>query len=188
MSTGLLFGLPRNQLEAFDEAVEAARAEVAASAGDAQAKARLAQTLAGLIRSSIDIPRVLKELCDTTFGLMTARLIDNYHDVGGQLDEAFADAERILNSVQDLVDAFERVGGSVRNSEQLKAALRAACDQRNSILQHWPDFSANDVEEARAADKRGEMLELTEAFARVAGMDKEAWLRLVETRKSARAS
>jgi hypothetical protein len=188
MSTGILFGLPRNQLEAFNEAIEAARTEIASAAGDAQAKARLARTLAGLIRSSREIPRVLKELCDTTLDLMTARLIDNYNDVGAQLSESFADAERILNSVQDLVDVFERVGGAVPNSEELKAALRATNDQRSSILSSWPRFSQDDFDEVRAADKRGEMLELNETFARAAGMDQNAWLRLVEARKSARAS
>jgi hypothetical protein len=59
---------------------------------------------------------------------------------------------------------------------------------RERTWKEWPWFSEEDVKEAREAEAKGELLDADVAFAEVAGVDVQEWLRSVEARKAGGAS
>ena len=56
------------------------------------------------------------------------------------------------------------------------------------ILGRWPHFTDKDMADALSELEGGECLEPAEAFAQIAGVDKETWLQRVEERKRAKQS
>jgi hypothetical protein len=66
-------------------------------------------------------------------------------------------------------------------------ALRRVRDEltrfRGELEMSWPFFTRDAIEEAREAERRGELLDVEEAFAEMAGVDLATWRQRVEAHK-----
>jgi hypothetical protein len=181
-----VFQLPQDVLRAFEQAIEVARSDVEESRKDEERKAAVAGALGGVVRQCTVIPDILRRLWDSTFDLLKARLIDHDAETRQGLQDSFARGQHVLKSVADLVGAFEQIGGKVEGRASLERAVEEVRRLEADIFPHWPQFTEQDLEDARTAYERGECLPLDEAFAQIAGVDKETWLRRVEERKRVR--
>jgi hypothetical protein len=184
---GTAFRIASGQLQVFEEALAAAKNDLTECRNGERQKA-VAANLKGVLRSSLLIPPLLQQLCRSTIDLMVGRLIDDYAETGNRLREAFTRGLHILTGVQVLVQTYQEAGGSVEGAGALDRAIEDVRQLETSTFQHWPDFTGDDIAGARAAQARGECLPLDEAFAQIAGVDRETWLRRVEERKRARRS
>jgi hypothetical protein len=188
MSSGVLFGLPQGQLDVFEEAIKAAQADIEAARNSDQKKALVAKNLERFVQSSLEIPRMVRSYCNSTLDLIPAHLIDDYQETGDELRRSFAKAMNILESIEKLVQGLGTLGGTVSNIQALREAVEEVRRLQMQVLSHWPDFTEQDVAEALGEFERGECLEIDDAFAQIAGVDKATWLKLVEKRKRTQPS
>jgi hypothetical protein len=167
----------------MEEAIAATRTELAESEESEQHKAALAADLRGYLRLCRDIPNVLQNLWQTTLDLVAARLIDDYPKTAQDLRAAFAEGLHVLHGIADLLQSFERQGSAVPGAEALQRAIQDVQRLEERVFAQWPDFSEQQVAEALSEHERGESLDAAEAFAQIAGTDRQTWLRRVEERK-----
>lgn len=179
----VLFGLPRGQLEAFTKAIDTAMADIESVGNSGQKRDLLGKDLARFVQNSLEIPRLLRDYANSTLDLIPAHLIENYEQTGDDLREAFAKGITILEGIELLVHRFQNFGGTVVNSQTLTAALAETRLLESEIMAHWPTFSEEDVKSALGEFERGQCVEVDDAFAQIAGMDREAWLSKVAERK-----
>ena len=102
MAGSVLFRVSRDQLHAFDEAIEAAKSDIAEAWKSERHKATIAGNLRGLLRFSQGIPNVLRGLWQSTLDLIAARLIEDYEETGQELRRAFEKGLHILNGLDGL--------------------------------------------------------------------------------------
>jgi hypothetical protein len=114
---------------------------------------------------------------------MSAGLIENYEETGQELRRSFDKGWHILNELDGLVQSFEQVGGTIEGAETLATRIEQVQRLEASIFDRWPNFTEQDLADALAEHKKGNCLDVADAFAQIAGVDKEAWLRRVEERK-----
>jgi hypothetical protein len=183
IAASAIFRVSRGQLHAMEEAIATTRTELVESGESEQHKAAVAADLRGYLRLCRDIPNVLQNLWQTTLDLVAARLVDDYPKTAQDLRAAFAEGRQVLHGIADLLRSFEQQGSAVPGAETLHCALQDVQQLEERVFAQWPDFSEQQVAEALAEHERGESLEAAEAFARIAGTDRETWLRRVEERK-----
>ncbi len=88
-----------------------------------------------------------------------------------------------MQRLQLWIQDVEQTGHAVEGARELDAALEAVQNLKDQLFRHWPWFSDEDIALARLEEERGELLDLDDAFAAIAGVDKESWLRRVEGRE-----
>src|SRR5437899_1663672 len=188
MAASVLVRVSRNQLDAFDEAIESAKSDIAEAWKSERHKAIVAGNLRGLLRFSQEIPNVLRHHWQSTLDLIALRLIEDYEETGQELRKAFEKALHILSRLEGLVQSFEQAGGVVEGAEALATRIEDVRRMEAGILGRWPHFTDKDMADALSELEGGECLEPAEAFAQIAGVDKETWLQRVEERKRAKQS
>jgi hypothetical protein len=67
----------------------------------------------------------------------------------------------------------------VEGTDRLLEAARHFKELRARLAEEWPACSPEEEQEAMAQARRGEGLELDDAFAQIAGVDKATWLQRV---------
>jgi hypothetical protein len=72
-----------------------------------------------------------------------------------------------------MLSGLERLGDAAKDLEALKA----------EVAEKWPVRNRAELTEARAAIDRGEGLDLADAFAQIAGVDRDTWLARVQARQ-----
>jgi hypothetical protein len=182
------FRLTESQLHAFADAIETAKAEIEESRKSEKTRILFSKKLGRVIQSSLEIPRVLQRLWDSTLDLIAARLLEDYQETGQQLRASFVKALQVLKEVESLVHAFHQAGGSVKEEDALQGAIKDIRLLESSIFSHWPHFSEQDVADARVEDQQGQCWDPDEAFARIAGVDEETWIQRVQEHKHAHPS
>ncbi|MBI3407873.1 MAG: hypothetical protein HY040_05895 [Planctomycetes bacterium] len=180
MPTGILFGLPQGQLEAFEEALAVGKEEIELTAKDERKKARLANDVKGFLALCREIPRVLRRECDSVLDLMAAGGIEDYGATGLELRRSFAKAIEILNGVQELVQTYLSTGSSLAEANAHVEVIEGVKQQEYEFFAHWPDFRQEDIEGALSDFQHGDCLEIDEAFAQAKGISKDKWSVLVE--------
>jgi hypothetical protein len=188
MSIHFLAQLVRGQLSGLEQALEAVHNELEDSLKSNGDPAVGGRELQRIIRQCLPIPRILGDLWHSTFERIKTHLEEDYDETERRLRECFDPGLRILARVTELIETYERRGGSVEEAAELRSALGQTRRLEAQIFEHWPRFSNKDVAEARAALARGECLDLEDAFAQIAGVDRETWRRRVEERRQARNS
>jgi hypothetical protein len=98
-------------------------------------------------------------------------------------DEHTQTVETILDLARQQSNGAGQPSTTVAQLEQVITRLRALKTQQGEA---WLVANREEVEEALAAARRGESLELEDAFAEIAGVDRETWLRRVEEHKQRR--
>lgn len=94
---------------------------------------------------------------------------------------AFAEASDSMRSIQEAVRAWQqRTGRTVAGFDQIAGAMEEVRRLQEDIFRDW-DSLVEPMDEPP-----GDPMPVDEAFALIAGMDKETWLRHVEEYKQKR--
>ena len=188
MAASALFRISRQQLDPFDEAIREAEMEIAEGWKSDHTRATIAAKLRGLIRLSRAIPNVPRDLWQSTLDLMRVRGIEDYEETGRELRQAFEKGLHILHALEGLAHSFQQTGGVVEGAEELSGMIEEVRRVESRFLDNWPKFTDQDRTDALAEHERGECLDASEAFARIAGIDPADWLLRVEKRKQKKQS
>jgi hypothetical protein len=180
----VLLDLHRGQLRAFEQALKSNRREAAAlPSKSAREQAHSVRVMEGLVRTSFLVKDVIQRNWESTLDLMEVRAISDYQQTGQEVVGLIDEGLYILSEIRNQARAYVEAGHAVRRLNDLDAAIRHLETLKAEITANWPWLDANDLRAAREAEARGETLELDEAFAQIAGMSKEDWLRRVEEHK-----
>jgi hypothetical protein len=110
--------------------------------------------------------------------------VDDLRSMQAALDKVLAAYTFVTAFTLTHLQKAERLAPERLNA--VKDALSALGKVRHEMAEHWPVCSASEEEVARAQIAGGESLDLDEAFARIAGLSKDAYLRRVEAHKAGR--
>ena len=83
-----------------------------------------------------------------------------------------------------LAQRFQASGGILKNADMVKSVLAETKSCETEFFAHWPRFEPGDAEAALQAYKRGECIELDDAFAQIKGVSREVWLLQVAKHKA----
>src|SRR5256885_1311661 len=122
MSTNVLSRISKGQLRGFEEALEAAKADIEESWKSEDHRAAVARDLQFIIRQALQVPQALRDLWNSTFDQLFDHQVEDYYETGQELLGAFEPGLRVLARVVELVGAFERMGGRVEGAEGVRAA------------------------------------------------------------------
>ncbi len=116
-----------------------------------------------------ELPGHLRQAQNALWDKIKARQVFDFQRVG---EEFLAVVEESIALTRKLADRFQNgaLGAVLTELEQLQTEHQ----------ERWPWFSQKDVDEAREASARGETMELTDAFAQIAGVSREQFLEMVK--------
>ena len=125
----------------------------------------VAESLVGRMRA---LSTDLRQSCEKLWkDQVRERMVDQWQATG----EAFLEVlDALVAATEELAALGLPLQGVQSDIEQL----------RQEHKDRWPWFHKNDVEQALAESERGETLEVDEAFARIAGVSREEWVRRLE--------
>jgi hypothetical protein len=112
--------------------------------------------------------------------------IDDLYLAHVQLRTAFENAKVLIRGVQAWAAAMDNGQSSVLGGPELADTLRQVEKLEHDLFQHWTLPTEEDVQRALEEDARGETMDLTDAFASMRGMTREAWLQHVEEYRRSR--
>jgi hypothetical protein len=144
------------------------------------AAARLRETIDGCLL----FPQRVREACQGEWDRLT-RATDyaDFQESGVRLRRLFEDAVDYLEAILEAARIHEQDGYPSERIPQLERALASLRAMREEFEESWPWFGEADRDAARADQQRGDLLDVDDAFAGIAGVDRETWLRRVEERK-----
>jgi hypothetical protein len=90
---------------------------------------------------------------------------------------------QLAASVKTLACRAWQAAGSPAGADfayRLDGAIQAVAQAKQNVLERWPVGSDEEIAAARASAARGEGLDVDEAFAQIAGVDVETWLKRVQ--------
>jgi hypothetical protein len=159
---------------------------------EAQAKwAILARQLGESIRARADLPARVRTVWEqagvlSLLAAETCVMIDR-DKMGRSLEAEFDSELTLLYFLTGWVQAASAHGQTVDGAANLKAMIAELETMRSEALDNWPwTPTKRDWDEGIADFERGDSLPADEAFAEIAGTDKETWLRRVEEYKRRR--
>jgi hypothetical protein len=168
----ILSPFQRGKARALEEAAEAWKAE--------HASALMALDVEEMIRSCAGFPADWRRSWNALFDRFRPTQSEDMLTAVEQLRQHFDRVLQALAEVEHLSTTLRRSGYEVTNADDLTRTVAELCAVREQALRHWPEYpTATQLDEERAAVARGEVEALDEAFAKAAGMDKEAWLQRV---------
>lgn len=179
MSESLLLHVERARARATLEAIESWPAH-RASAQD--------------IRDREEVIDLLVELADEMVGLYQRereqavlernRSLAELRQDREWLDEIFHHIRAAISNVAEGIELFTtQTGHVVKGIDRLGNASDILDGLIVRLRDEWPVATQAEVEQALAAAARGEAVDLDEAFAQIAGADKDAWLQRVAEHK-----
>jgi len=113
----------------------------------------------------------------------TGLLYPSSKDPGKAADALFTRFSRAFQEIRTLALDFGARGYPVEGLEKLEETAVRVKELQAQHAQRWvsfPPITPEDLAEAR----KGESLEITDAFAEIAGLTREEWLRFVEEYKA----
>jgi hypothetical protein len=93
---------------------------------------------------------------------------------------------RLAQSIRDLVAQQTSIAAQATLPDQLDDAIQALVQVKQDVLSRWPVGSDEEIAQAQASASKGQESNAEEAFARIAGVDVEAWRKRVEDYKRGR--
>jgi hypothetical protein len=183
MSTNVLSRISKGQLRGFEEALEAAKTDIEESWKSEEHRGAVGRDLQCIIGQALQIPKMLRDVRNSTFDRLFDHKVDDYDQTRKELREAFDPGLRIIARVLELVGAFERLGGTLSGASELRLANDQVRWLEKEIFEEWPWFAELDTAKTLDDVRRGEFIDITDAFAQAAGVDRESWLRHVEEHK-----
>jgi hypothetical protein len=154
-------------------------------------RAPSAEDLADMAQVALATPDTLRTLCDR---VLLRAVRGDYPDVADlrlarrRLEAVLAEASAAITHLLDLMAQAGDAGRTVSTADELRGAAAAIQQLHQRVAERWP---VCDEEELRAVNEqisRGEFLDVEEAFAEMAGSDKEALrARLDEHKRQRRA-
>jgi hypothetical protein len=177
MSEGMLFRVHRSQADIVAETVEAWKGE--------HDRAMRARDVEDAVLLCLDYPAQMGRLWKTTW----KHIEDGTMGVNAAwyaLQATFTRTLDVMDGVRELVRAAAAAGHTVEGAAELEQARDRVAALKDDIFRHWEPFTEETAREALEASARGECLELDEAFAAIAGVDKETWLRRVAEYREAK--
>ncbi len=133
------------------------------------AEAIPALELKQVVRLCKDLPAHFRQAQDALWDRIMAGLVDDFQKTG----------EEFLAALDEALGLLRKVAGQAQNGT-LGAVLAELEQMRQEHQERWPWFTQKDLDEARAEAARGETLELTDAFAEIAGVSRERFLEMVK--------
>jgi hypothetical protein len=141
-----------------------------------------------------ELIREALEFCARVRSTGEAALRRAYAEEDPQVPPLQQEREAIEQLLSDLVSEVDRVralvqgvaartGQTLAGVAELATAAKGLEALKAEIAEKWPVCSPAELAEARAAIARGEGLDLADAFAQIAGVDRETWLARVEERR-----
>jgi hypothetical protein len=173
----MLFRMYRGQVEAMAEAVEAWKGE--------QDQAMRALDVEDAVRSCLDYPARMGQLWKATWRHIEDGKIE-INAAWHALQAAFAKTLGLMDDVGELAREAAATGHPINAAAELDQARARVAALRDDLFRHWEPFTEEDAREALEASARGEGIGLDEAFAQIAGVDKETWLRKVADYRTAK--
>jgi hypothetical protein len=100
--------------------------------------------------------------------------------------------EELSNKFLEMVATLKEMAGRAASPSaetdivaRLDQAALGIVEARRNVLERWPVGNAQEIAEARAGGSSRDYVDADEAFARIAGMDVEAWRKRVDKHKQA---
>jgi hypothetical protein len=172
MSESILFPLYRGQIQVLAETVAAWKAE--------PREVLRVRDVEEIVRACLDYPAMITRLYDAAWDRIRANELDDYMKTGEALRGVVDQTIALLHSIRALAQSPVENGHASKGTAELDKALAQLEGMKQELDQCWPWFRQQHIEEGRAEHAHGECLELEEAFAQIAGVDKETWRRRVE--------
>lgn len=138
-----------------------------------------------LLRAAVVLHQLLRAVVQVVGDRFSQNRIDDYTAEGRQLTALFDTTQSLLENIRAEERRSRGEGQAVGGLEQIDSVLADVRRWRADLLDHWPWFSEEDMVEARAAEARGELLDLDEAFAGIAGVEKQVWLERIAAHRRA---
>src|SRR5439155_1021713 len=89
----------------------------------------------------------------------------------------------LLDVVRQLA-AARQTASRIEHADRLQKVCVWVAQLQHNHATGWPRLDPVNLQELRASVARGESLEITDAFAEIAGVTREEWLRRVEEYKA----
>src|SRR5579864_9025945 len=137
MSTNVLTRISRGQLRGFEEALEAAKADIEESWKSEDHRAAVGRDLQFIIGQALQVPKTLRDLRNSTFDRLFDHEVDDYDQARKELREAFDPGLRIIARVLELVSAFERLGGTLAGASELRVANNEVLGLEKETFEEW---------------------------------------------------
>ncbi len=172
MAENILFRFVRGQVEAATETVEVWKAE--------HHEAMRARDADDIARYLLDLPATVKRTCRSLLDEERAQEEADPNGVREKIQMILDKSLGLLRAHREHMRSFENAGHAMELSAELDKAIAGLEEFRQGLLQHWPVFTQQDLDEGWASHLRGEGLPPDEAFAEITGMSKDAWHKKVE--------
>ena len=138
-----------------------------------------------LVRVALDYPALLRAAWRVTFDsfrdsgdFVPVRVVE---DARNALLRSFAEVSESMRSIQESVGAWQQKTGLMAPGfNQIAGAMEEVRRLQEDVFRHWESL----VEPMD--EPPGDPIPVDEAFAQIAGVDKETWLRHVEEYKQKR--
>jgi len=134
------------------------------------AKANAREDASAILVLAREIPNHLRQAHGALWGLVRFGPVDVLQELGEAFQEILDETIGTLRQLSANNPHLAGLAGVQAEVEQL----------RQEHQERWPWFRMEDLGQALAESARGETLELDDAFAQIAGISREDWLRRVE--------
>src|SRR5205807_7187731 len=93
----------------------------------------------------------------------------------------------VLREVRALAqEVAQSTGCPIEGAPQLDEAVETVARMKAEFVEQWPWLGDSELEKAWTEYRRGEYLDLEDAFAQIAGVDRETWRRRVDEHQQRR--
>ncbi len=191
MSMPLLFELAQDRAASVRVVVSRALADWFVNG---QGSGAVRQDRSDVVRNTEDVineattfPDLMRRLCRSTGLRIQARLVDDYGSEGEALRRTFDAVTGALEKLEGLARSLEGLTGKpAAGRPELEKATAEVLRMRDDTLRFWPwPPTEGEIQRVREEVKRGEALELDEAFAEIAEVSAEEWQRRVQQHRKA---
>lgn len=139
--------------------------------GDGEAAPRGALTFAEVLSIYVARPRLLLELERDFWDRIRHGRLEDYRAWGDSLLRDYDASLRLEPLLRRMAASIEQSAGETIDLEELARAVEAFRQQRARFEATWPWFDQSSITSAEAEHRRGESLDVDEAFQQIAGVD-----------------
>lgn len=178
MAENVLLELQAGKLDAFHDAIGSWIQSIEANKDTPRELALTVREAEGVVAAALEIPSVVKALWESTLDLIRLGGVDDYRHAGEKLLKSLEQGLLIVRQVHELTRTITAAGRSIRGADELPEAIRQLEALQRQIVAFWPTerVPLTDVLREHA---QGNCVELTEAFAAIAGISKAEWIERV---------
>lgn len=172
MPQSILYRLCLDRTQSVERALEAWKVEHQA--------ARAVRDMEDLIRETLDYPGLLRRLEQSTWDGLWTNPAEEIQGSGLALQTLFDRTLSVLRDVRALAqDVAQNTGHPLEGAPQLDEAVETVARMKAAFVHQWPWLEDSELQKAWTEYQRGEYLDLEDAFAQIAGVDRETWRRRV---------